>query len=194
MTRSLSRQFQVSKFQRKAEPTVIVDPDPALKVTFLAFDFFGSDIEDKAVQFIFLLLAYVENVVFRQVCGGEHERQFVADILHVFPGHENFREAGLRRKYHVFDALAFVVEQDVEDFMVLAVHGRAIDGLHFHVLAIGVLLASFGELGFFLRETLNYLIRSDVLGGSIFQRALLGQSGNRPHDGQQAYAEQKTAE
>src|ERR1035438_4261887 len=60
---------------------VIVDPDAPLEVALLAFDLFGRDVEDVAIQFVFLLLSRVEDVVVRQVFGSQHERQAMPDIL-----------------------------------------------------------------------------------------------------------------
>ena len=63
---------------------VIINPDPALEVTLFAFDFLRRDVKDVAMQFVFLLLADVEDVVFGQIFCGKDEGQLVADVFHVF--------------------------------------------------------------------------------------------------------------
>src|SRR5208283_5987688 len=50
---------------------VAVDPDPSLKVALLAFDLLRGDVKNIAVEFILLLLADIENVVFGQVLLGQ---------------------------------------------------------------------------------------------------------------------------
>ena len=171
---------------------VIVDPNAPLEVTFLAFDFFRSDIEDVAVQFVLLLLADIKDVVFGQILGREDKGQFVPDILHVFPRHINLLQAGLGSKHHVLNAVTFVVEQDVEHFVVFTVHGAAVQGLYLYVLAVRILLARLGELGFFFSETLDDFFRADTCGLRIVEGAFLGKCWHdRDCAGQ---AEQQTAE
>src|SRR5438552_997895 len=52
----------------------VIDPDAALKIALLADDFLGSNVENIAMQFVLLLLADIENLIFRDFVGGEHER------------------------------------------------------------------------------------------------------------------------
>ena len=159
---------------------VVVDPDASLEVAFLAFDFFGRDVEYVALQFVFFLLAHVEDVVFGKIFLCQHERQAVADILEILLRHENLGETGLRREYHVLDAMALVVKHDVEDFVILAVDRAAVEGLHFDVLAVGVLVAGFGKFRFLGGKALDNFFRRGAGGGSVFERPFLsacGQSG-----------------
>src|SRR3954470_880741 len=53
---------------------MIVHPDTALKISLLPDNFFGGYIEHVAVQLIFLLLAYVQNVVFTYLVRSQHKR------------------------------------------------------------------------------------------------------------------------
>ena len=65
---------------------VVVDPDSSLKISLLAHNLFGSDVEHITVDLIFLLLAHIKNVVFRQVGLGQHERQYGAGCPRNRPG------------------------------------------------------------------------------------------------------------
>ena len=144
------------------------------------------------MQFVLLLLADIKDVVFGQILGREDKGQFVPDILHVFPRHINLLQAGLGSKDYVLDAVTFVVEQDVKHLVVFAIHGAAVNGLHFYVLAVRILLARLGELGFFFSETLDDFFRADTCGLRIVEGAFLGKCW---HDRNCAgQAEQQTAE
>ena len=80
----------------------------------------------------------------------------------------------LRSEHHVLDAVALVVEHDVENFVVLAVHGVAVEGLDFHVLAIGVLVARLGEFRFLGGEALDNFFGRGASGLSVLERTFLG--------------------
>ena len=153
---------------------VIVDPDASLEVALLAFDLFGCDVEDVAIQFVFLLLAGVDDVVFRQVFGSQHERQAMSDIFEIFLRHKNLGQTRLRRKHHVLDAMPLVVEHHVEDFVILAVDRLTVHGFNFYVLAIGVLVARLGKFRLFCGEALDHVLRRRACGRSILERPLLG--------------------
>ena len=51
-----------------------------------------------------------------------------------------------------------VVEQHVENLVIFAIHRVAIDGLHLHVLTIGILLSRLLEFRFFGGELLDDLL------------------------------------
>src|SRR5215471_11820780 len=171
---------------------VIVDPDASLKISFLGLDFFGSDVKDIAVQFVFRLLADIEDVVVGKIFGCEHERQLMTNVGEVFLGHIDFLQAGLGSEYHVLNALAFIVEDDVENFVILAVDGLAIERLHLLILTVGVIVAGLGEFRLFGSKALKNLIGSNVFGSSALERALLGESGHQRRRRQQQ-AEYETA-
>ena len=52
----------------------------------------------------------------------------------------------MRSEHHVLDAVALVVEHDIEDFVILAIDRVPVDGLYFYILAVGVLVAGLGKL------------------------------------------------
>ena len=72
---------------------VIVDPHTSLKIALLAFNLLRRDIEDVAMQFVFLLLPNIEDVVFRKVLGGQDEWQAVANVGEIFLRHVNLLQA-----------------------------------------------------------------------------------------------------
>src|SRR5258708_38627925 len=94
----------------------LVHPDASLEVALLSDDCFWSDIEDVAVQLIFLLLADIKDVVFRNLSGGKHKRKAITEILHVtlIERQPALLQRGLRRKNHMLDALSLIVVQHVE--------------------------------------------------------------------------------
>ena len=150
---------------------MVVDPDPALEIAFLANDLFGSDVEDVAMQFVFLLLADVEDVVFRNFLAGEHKGQAVADILNVafIERQAALFEGRLRGEHHVLDAVALVVKYNVEDFLVLTGYGVTVEGLYLDVLPVGVLVAGLFELLFLSGEALMISSGVMLLGGSLWR-------------------------
>ena len=91
---------------------VVVYPNATLKVALLAFDLLGSNVEHVAVQFVFLLLAGVENAVLGNFVGCENKGQAVADIVDIFRTHGDpaVLECGLRSINHVFQTFSLVVE------------------------------------------------------------------------------------
>src|SRR5579864_7919252 len=169
---------------------VIVDPYAPLEISLLAFNLLGRDIEDVAVQFVFLLLANIEDVVFRKILGGQDEWKAVANVGEIFLRHVNLLQARLGRKDDVLDALTLVVKDYVEDFVIFAVDRLAVDGLDLDALAVGVLVAGLGEFRLLRGETLDNLVGSRVLRRSVIERALL--SGGR--DDRQSADEQSKAE
>src|ERR1700685_1962498 len=62
---------------------VIVYPDASLKIPLLTFDLLGRNVEHIATQFIFLLLARVNDLVFRNLVAGQYERQSVLNIVEI---------------------------------------------------------------------------------------------------------------
>src|SRR5262249_30414638 len=117
---------------------VIVDPDATLKITLLADDLFGRDIENETVQLVFLLLADIEDVVFGNFVGRQDKGQAVAKVLDValIERKPTLIERRLRRKDDVFDALAFIVVKDVEDLSIFAGNGLSIESHDVDILAI----------------------------------------------------------
>ena len=65
----------------------VVDPDAALKVTFFSNDLFRSNVENVAMQLVFLLLPDIKNLIFRNFVAGEHEGQPMPDIVQVLGRH-----------------------------------------------------------------------------------------------------------
>jgi len=144
------------------------------------------------VQFVLLLLADIQDVVFGQILGREDKGQFVPDIFHVFSRHVNLLQAGLGSKDDVLNAVPFVVEQDIKHLVVFAIDGAAVQGLHFYVLTIVILLSRLGKLRFLFSETLDDLFRGDTGRLRIVEGAFLGKCW---HDRNCAgQAEQQTAE
>jgi len=78
--------------------------------------------------------------------------------------------------------MSFVVEGDVEDFLELAVHRVAVQGLQLDRLPVGVLVASLFKLLFFRGEALDDLLWRAALGLRRIKRTLLGDSagGQKP--------------
>ena len=156
---------------------VIVDPHTSLKIALLAFNFLRRDIEDVAMQFVFLLLADIEDVVFGKILGGQNKWQAVADVGEILLRHVNLLQARLGRKHDVLDALALIVKDDVEDFVIFAVDRVAVDRLDLDVLAVGVLVAGLGEFRLLRGEALDNLVGSSVLRRSVIERTFLGGGG-----------------
>ena len=126
---------------------VIVHPDATLEIPLFAYDRFRRNVEDKAVQRVFLLLAYIKDVVFRNLFRGQHEGQLVAEILYVafIKSQPAVLKRGLRRKDNVLHVLAFVVIKDVENLVIFTCHRFPVAGLYFDVLPVSVVLARFLE-------------------------------------------------
>ena len=64
-------------------------------------------------------------------------------------------ERRLGGEHDVLDALALVVKNHVEHFVILAGDRLAVEGLNFHVLTIGVLVACLGKFRFLGRKALD---------------------------------------
>ena len=154
----------------------IVHPHPALEIALLADNLFGRDVEDVAVQIVFLLLAHVEQVVLRQFLRGQHERQPMPDVVKVLLRHEDLGQVGLGRKHHVLDAPSLVVKEDVEHLMVLAVIFRR---GHRDRLPVGVLIAGLLEFLFLGRKPLDDFFRRSVFRRRVLEGALLGKGRQR---------------
>ncbi len=86
--------------------------------------------------------------------------------------------------------LAPVVEDHVEDLLVLAVDGVALQGLHLYALGPGVLLARHFELFFLGGKALDQIIDGDALGRDVVEHTftLLGKGRLHPKS-QQAQRE-----
>src|SRR5579883_1180197 len=82
----------------------VVNPDSSLEIALTLFDFFRRYVKDVGVEFVFLLLPYIENVVLRNFIGGEHERQTMLNIVHVFFRHGNALEGRLWGKNNLLGA------------------------------------------------------------------------------------------
>ena len=125
---------------------------------------------------------------------GQHEGQAVADVLEIFLRHEDLGETRLRREHHVLDAMALVVEHDVEDFVILAIDRVAVEGLHFYVLAVGVLVARLGEFRFLGGKALDNVFRRGAGGRSVLERTFLGARGqSRQSAGQHGQTNEQTS-
>ena len=68
----------------------------------------------------------------------------------------------------------------------------AVQGLDFHVLAVGVLVARLGEFLFLGGEALDDLLGRDALGLDVFERAFLGAHGQSRVRRQQGNTKQQT--
>ena len=115
------------------------------------------------MQLVFLLLSNVENVVFGDLIGSQHKGQPVANIFQVFRGSHRdaigiIVQCGLGSEDYVLQMFPLIVVANVEDFVVLAQHGIAIESLHPNLLPKSVEIAR--QLEFFLlgRKVLNDLI------------------------------------
>jgi hypothetical protein len=82
-------------------------------------------------------------------------------------------------------AFAVVIEGNVCDLLVLAVHLAAIivDGVHLDRLAKGVILPRLRELGLACRKSGDDLLGHDVLGRGWIERAEAGRGGILRRDG-----------
>src|SRR5208283_403101 len=149
---------------------VIVNPDPPLEIPLLPDNLLGSDVEYVAAQLVFRLLTHVKNVVFRNFVGGENKRQPVAKVLHIalVKRKPALFQARLRRENHVLNAVALVVKQHVENFVILAGGGAPIQGLYCNVLPVGVLVARLFEFLFLSREVFNDFFGRDPVGRLVF--------------------------
>ena len=154
---------------------LIVHPDASLEISFLARNLFGSDVEHIAVQLVFRLLAHIEDVVLRNLIAGEHKGQTVAEVLNValIERKPALLQTRLRGKHYVFHAPALVVKQYIENFVILARGGAAIQGLYRDVLPVRVLIAGLFELLLLGREALDNFLSRDALGRSVFERTFL---------------------
>ena len=81
--------------------------------------------------------------------------------------------------------MALVVEQNIDDLAVLAVDGVALERLHHHILAIGVLLARNLELLFLGGKLLDDLVHGDagrLRGVEVPFAAVIGQCRSHRHN------------
>src|SRR5512147_1670863 len=99
------------------------------------------------------------------------------NVVHIFAGHGDALQRGLRREYDALLAAALVVEGDFHDLVILAVDGVAVHGLHLHILAVSVVVARLLELFFLGGEALDDLLHRDAFGLRRTQRAFLGEDG-----------------
>lgn len=114
-----------------------------------------------------MLTAEIGDVVFGQVFGGEDKGEAVLDLVEVGGGHLNALEGVLGGEDDVFFALAFAVEGDVGDLLVLAVDAVCIfgEGVDFDGLAEGVVLAGEVKEGLAGGELFDDLLWRHVGGG-----------------------------
>src|SRR5271170_5207458 len=122
---------------------LLVDPDLALEVALSFFEGLGGGGEDVGVELVDVLTAEVGDVVFGQVFGGEDEGEAVLDLVEVGGSHQDALEGVLGGEDDVLFALAFAVEGDVGDLLVLAVDAVGVcdEGVDFDCLAEGVVVA-----------------------------------------------------
>src|SRR3989442_5433267 len=164
--------------------TVVVHSDAPLEVALVLFDGFRSDIEDVAMQLIFLLLADVEDVVFGNFVARQDKRQAVANIGEIFLGDGNptVFERRLGSEYNVLKTPSLIIKDHVENFLVFSGNRVPVQSLHLDFLPIGVLVASLFKLLFFRGEALDDLLWRAALGLRRIKRSLLGDSveGQKP--------------
>jgi len=122
------------------------------------------------VQLVFGLLPDIKNVVLRNFVDGEHKRQPVAEVLHValVKRQPSLLQARLRRENHILDAVPLVIKQHVENFVVLAGRGAAVQSLYRNILPVGVLIARRFEFFFLGRKVLNDFFGRDPFGRLVF--------------------------
>src|SRR5260370_40081573 len=82
---------------------VIIHPDPPLEITFVLLHLLGSDVENVGVELIFLLLADIQNAVFRKFVTGKYERQAVLNVVGIFAPLLDAGQGELSRKDNIFD-------------------------------------------------------------------------------------------
>lgn len=143
---------------------LLIDPDLALKVTFVLLHDFGAGGEDVGVELVDLLAAEVGDVVLGKVGGGEDEGEALLDVAEVGWGHLDTLERVLGGEDNVLGALAFLVEGDVGNLLVLAVDavGVFFERVDFYGLAKGVVLAGLVEEGFAGGELFDDLVGCDA--------------------------------
>src|SRR5208283_1665332 len=152
---------------------VVVHPYPSREIALVFHHLLGVNVEYISVQFVLLLLADVEDVIFPNFIRGQHEGEAVLDVVKIFRRHPDPGECGLWREDHVLDLASLVVEGHVEDLLVHSVRGVAVQRHDLYVLAVGVLIARFLELFLLVGEALDDLISRDPLGIRFVERALL---------------------
>src|SRR3954463_9265742 len=102
------------------------------------------------MQFVFLLLTHIENVILGYFFGGEHKRQQVPDVLQVLRRHTDAAviKGVLWRKYDILKMTTLIVKGDVENFAIFAGHCVAVESLDFYILTEGVAVARLFKLFF----------------------------------------------
>src|SRR5258708_38197007 len=140
---------------------VIVHPDAPLEVSLTFFHLLGSQVKDKGVNLVDVLLAGIEDTVLGQVLGGEHKGKAIAKIVLIFLGKQDAGQAGLGSKGDILNASAFVIVGNVFQAPELSIHGAALKGLNGDVLCIGVVVACLPENAFFGGKFLDNFFRSD---------------------------------
>jgi hypothetical protein len=155
---------------------LLVDPDFALEVALAFFEGLGAGGEDVGVELVDVLTAEVGDVVFGQVFGGQDEGEAVLDLVEVGGSHLDALEGVLGGEDDVLLALAFAVEGDVSDLLVLAVDAVGVldEGVDFHGLTEGVVLAGEIEEGLAGGELFDDLLWGYVRGGRGVERAEAG--------------------
>ena len=89
----------------------IIQPNAALKIAVLTYHFLRCDIKDITVQFIFLLLPYVKQVVLTDFVDPQGELIPILKLIHVTGAHVNPGERVLRGKNYILDPIALVVKR-----------------------------------------------------------------------------------
>ena len=129
-------------------------------------------------------MAYIKDVVFRNLVAGEHKGQTVAEILDVALVERKpaLVQRRLGRKHHVFDTVALVVKQHIENFVVLAGDGAAVQRLYGDILPVSVLIASSFEFLLLGREALDDFLGRDAIQRRVLEGTLLrdGGQGHEP--------------
>ena len=141
----------------------LVDPELALEVPLALDQHFGTGLKDVRVQFIYVLLAQVGDVVLGQVRGGQDKRQPVLNIVEVGLAHHDAGQRVLRSKNDVFRAGTILRKDHIRGVPILAVGlvGVLSNGVDFDRPAKGVVLQGGLELRFARGKLLDQLIGRD---------------------------------
>ena len=68
---------------------VVVHPDAALEIALVLLNLLGRNVEDISPEFVFFLLADVEDRVFRNFVAGQHEGHPMMNVIEVLARHGN---------------------------------------------------------------------------------------------------------
>ena len=139
-----------------------VHPDTAQQVALPFCNNLGTDVEDVAIHFVYLLLAHVLYVVLAYLLGGEDERIAVLDILQIGRGHGDALQGVFGGEDHLLSAPAGGVEDHVVHLIPFAVDlVVVVDGLHAGKAAVGIVVQRLAELALLGSELANNLLRGD---------------------------------